>query len=205
MFGILCKGRRPAAGCTSKKVWNGMTTSWERGRPARTRPGTASAIPLTSINRERRHCAPSVWLMRFPPTGSPPATSMSWLATRGISGRSGAPWRRTPFKRAGCGRPGTGRGSVCMDRMRAGRPRSQAMTPGCSVGGWWATSHKSDLHPASRGSGRSPGDYPFRSRCHGIHGTRAGPVSRGGRRAPLPCRRSASDQWPRLAPAPGTS
>ena len=48
--------------------------------------------------------------------------------------RSGAPWRRTPFKRAGCGRPGIGRRNVCRDRMRAGRPRSQAMTPGCAVG-----------------------------------------------------------------------
>ena len=30
-----------------------MTTTWERGRPARTKPGTASPISPASINRER--------------------------------------------------------------------------------------------------------------------------------------------------------
>ena len=43
--------------------------SWERGRPARTKPGTASVIYSTWINRERRHGSPSTWPMRFPPTG----------------------------------------------------------------------------------------------------------------------------------------
>ena len=34
-----------------------MTTPWERGRPARTRPGTASPVSATSINPEWRHCS----------------------------------------------------------------------------------------------------------------------------------------------------
>ena len=67
-----------------------------------------------------------------------PAASLARLATRGISGQSGAPRRRTPFKGAGCGRPGTGGGGrVGRDRMRAGRPRSQGMPSGCAAGGMW--------------------------------------------------------------------
>ena len=42
-----------------------MMASRERGRPARTKPGTASAISPTWINRERRHGSPSAW----PPAG----------------------------------------------------------------------------------------------------------------------------------------
>ena len=38
--------------CYRRGEGYGMTTSWERGRPARTRPGTASPISPTSINRE---------------------------------------------------------------------------------------------------------------------------------------------------------
>ena len=59
----------------------GVTMSWderasrERGRPARTKPGTASAISPTWINRERRHGSPSAWPLRFPPTGWLPAAS----------------------------------------------------------------------------------------------------------------------------------
>ena len=34
---------------------HGMMASWERGRPARTKLGTASPISPTWINRERRH------------------------------------------------------------------------------------------------------------------------------------------------------
>ena len=52
-----------------------MKASWERGRPARTKPGTASAISPTWINRERRHGSPSAWPMLFPPTGWLPAAS----------------------------------------------------------------------------------------------------------------------------------
>ena len=43
------------------KRCHGMTISWERGRPARTRLGTASPISPTSVNRERHHCSPSAW------------------------------------------------------------------------------------------------------------------------------------------------
>ena len=74
-----------------------MTASRERGRPARTRPGTASAISATWINRERRHGSPSAWPMLFPQTGWLPAASHG----------SSAPAKGTS--------------------MRAGRPRSQAM------------------------------------------------------------------------------
>ena len=49
--------------------------SWERGRPARTKPGTATAISPTCNNRERRLGFPFAWPMRFPPTGWLPAAS----------------------------------------------------------------------------------------------------------------------------------
>ena len=52
-----------------------LTASWERGRPARTKPGTASAISPTWMNRERRDGFPSAWPMGFPPTGWLPAAS----------------------------------------------------------------------------------------------------------------------------------
>ena len=52
-----------------------MKASWERGRPARTKPGTALAISPTWINRERRHGSPSAWPMGFPPAGWLPAAS----------------------------------------------------------------------------------------------------------------------------------
>ena len=146
--------RMPLAGCTSTKGCNGMTTSWERGRPARTRLGTASTLSPTSINRERRPCSPPAWLMRLPPTGSLPAASIARLATRGISGQSGAPWRRTPFKRAGWGRPGTGRGAFAWNGQDAGGtpalPGDDARLRG---GGWRATSQKSDVHPSWPGLG----------------------------------------------------
>ena len=48
---------------------HGMKTSWERGRPARTKPPAASAISPTWINRQRRHGSPSAWPMLFPPPG----------------------------------------------------------------------------------------------------------------------------------------
>ena len=40
----------------------------ERGRPARTKPGTAWDISPTCINRERRHGSPSAWPLRLLPT-----------------------------------------------------------------------------------------------------------------------------------------
>ena len=49
--------------------------SWERGRPARTRPGTAPAISPTWIKREQRHGSASAWPLLFPPTGWLPAAS----------------------------------------------------------------------------------------------------------------------------------
>ena len=61
-----------------------MMASWERGRPARTKPGPASPISPTWINRERRHAPPSAWPMRFLPTGWLPAAShSSSAATKG--------------------------------------------------------------------------------------------------------------------------
>ena len=50
-------------------------SSRERGRPARTKPGTALTISPTWIKRERRHGSPSAWPMRFPPAGWLPAAS----------------------------------------------------------------------------------------------------------------------------------
>ena len=112
-----------------------MTTSWERGRPARTRPGTTAAISPSSINREERHCSPSVRLMGYPPTGPQPVASMAWPATRGISGRSGAPRRRTSLKGAGVVvRRLAGEGALAGKGCWAGRPRSQGMTPAARWG-----------------------------------------------------------------------
>ena len=95
-----------------------MKASRERGRPARTKPGTASAISPTCINRERRHGSPSAWPMRFPPTGWLPAASRSSSAAT---------------KGTGCGRD-------------ARAPRR--CSPGGWVAGVWrATSQNADLHP----------------------------------------------------------
>ena len=52
-----------------------MKASWERGRPARTKLGTASVISPTWIDRERRHGSPSARPMGFPQTGWLPAAS----------------------------------------------------------------------------------------------------------------------------------
>ena len=52
-----------------------MMASWERGRPARTKPGTASPISPTWINRERRHGSTSAWPLLFPQTEWLPAAS----------------------------------------------------------------------------------------------------------------------------------
>ena len=92
--------------------------SWERGRPARTKPGTASAISPTWINRERRQGSPSAWPLRFPPTGWLPAASH---------------WSSAAAKGTGCGRD-------------ARAPRR--CRPSGAVGGIWrATSQKADVHP----------------------------------------------------------
>ena len=105
-----------------------MKASWERGCPARTKPGTASVVSPTWINRERRHGSPSAWPLLFPPTGWLPAASHSSSAAA---------------KGTGCGRD-------------ARAPRG--CRPGGAVGSVWrATSQKADVHlwgnsrlPASR-------------------------------------------------------
>ena len=91
---------------------HGMTTSRERGQAARTSPGSASPISPNSIDRKRRHCSPSAWMMRCPSTGWLPAASITRMAKRGISRQSGASWRRTPFK-----------GPVAVSRGLAGKVR----------------------------------------------------------------------------------
>ena len=98
----------------------------ERGRPARTNPGAASAISSTGINRQRRPASASARPMRFPPAGR-----LACSIALKLSGGQ-------------------------RDRMRAGRPRSQAMgRPGGEVGGVRrATSQKADLHPL--GNSRLP-------------------------------------------------
>ena len=58
----------------------GVTTSWEkatreRGRPARTFLGTASAISSTRLDRQRRQDPASAEPMPFPPAGWPGAAS----------------------------------------------------------------------------------------------------------------------------------
>ena len=118
--------------------------SWERGRPARTKPGTASAISPTWINRERSHGSPSAWPMGFPPTGWLPAASHgSSAAAKGTGcgrdaraprqGRPGgavvaclagdfsesrrAPFGKLPFARQPCSCPG-----VRIIRKRSNEP-----------------------------------------------------------------------------------
>ena len=44
--------------------------SWERGRPARTRPGAASPLSPTWISRQRRRCFPCGWPMQRPTAGT---------------------------------------------------------------------------------------------------------------------------------------
>ncbi len=76
-----------------------MMASWERGRPARTKPGTASVISPTWINREQRHGSTSAWPLLFPPTGwLPAALHGSSAAAKGTGcGRDArAPRRRRP-------------------------------------------------------------------------------------------------------------
>ena len=98
---------------------HGMKAPWERGRPARTNPGTASVISTTWINRERRPGS-----MLFPPTGWSIALKLSAGQAANAAGCQDRPW---PSLR---GRPGTGAGT-CLGRnkVRAGRPRSRGITP----------------------------------------------------------------------------
>ena len=98
---------------------HGMKAPWERGRPARTKSGTASVISPTWINRERRHGS-----MLFPPTGWSIALKLS---AGQAANAAGCQDRRWPSLRD---RPGTGAGA-CLSRnkVRAGRPRSQGITP----------------------------------------------------------------------------
>ena len=74
-----------------------MKTTRERGRPARTKPGTALAISLTGIKREQRHSSPSTWAMMFPRL---PAASHRSTAT--AQGKGCGRDARAP----GCTRPG---------------------------------------------------------------------------------------------------
>ena len=48
---------------------HGMKPTRERGRPARTRPGTASAISSTQLDRQRGQDTASAEPMAFPPAG----------------------------------------------------------------------------------------------------------------------------------------
>ena len=74
-----------------------MKAAWERGRPARTKPGTASTISPTWIKWERRHGSPY---------GLTDAVAAHRVAACSIALMLSGGQR---------------------DRMRAGRPRSQAM------------------------------------------------------------------------------
>ncbi len=56
--------------CSRFIVW--MKASWERGRPARTKPGAASANSYTWIDRQRRLGSPSAWPLRFLQRGGCP-------------------------------------------------------------------------------------------------------------------------------------
>ena len=93
---LLHRQAAPKGFCTLVPlVWrrHRMTASWERGRPAPTKPGAASALSPTCFHRERRHGSPSAWPMRFPPAG--------WLAR--ISHQGACQWRRN-FPLSACSR-----------------------------------------------------------------------------------------------------
>ena len=122
-----------------------VMASWERGRPARTKPGAASPISPTWINRERRHGSPTAWPHAVP-AHRVAACSIALKLSKGT----------------GCGRDARSR----RDSMRAGRPRSQVgSSRWCAVGGIWrATSLDADLSPlgnsrlpASRAPAPGPG------------------------------------------------
>ena len=113
--------------------------SWERGRPARTKPGTAWAIFPTWINRERNHGSPSAWPMLFPQTGWLPAAS---------HGSSAA------AKGAGCGRDARApRANHSPLEGESQKPSRQAKADAVG-GGRRATSQKADVRPL--GNSRSP-------------------------------------------------
>ena len=94
----------PWCGC------HGMKASRERGRPARTKPGTTSAISPTWIKAPWR----SFDLADAVPADRVAACSIALKLSGG---------QRNSMR---AGRP---RSRVIRDRMRAGRPRSQAMPP----------------------------------------------------------------------------
>ena len=79
----------------------------ERGRPARTNPGTASAISSTRVDRQRCHGSASAGPMRFPPAGRPAAASQG---------------NRAAGEGRGCGRdaraPGGCRPDVAVEGIR---------------------------------------------------------------------------------------
>ena len=130
-----------------------MMASWERGRPARTKPGPASPISPTWINRERRHAPPSAWPMRFLPTGWLPAAShSSSAATKGTGcGRDArAPRAITPPLR-GSRRSRAARRRLMRWGVDAGRLLRK---PPCTL---WET-------PVCRQAGPPPHDGPDHSR-----------------------------------------
>ena len=144
---------------------HGMMASWERGRPARTKPGTASAISPTWIDR-----GTTPWLS-FGLTDAVPADRVAACSIA--------------LKLSGGQR----------DRMRAGRPRSQgnhsplegeSQKPSRQAkadavgGGRRVTSQKADLHPlgnsrlpASRAPALACGSFEREAtNLHGLSGTR---------------------------------
>ena len=120
---------------TLLNYWNvppAMMASRERGRPARTKPGTASAISPTWINRERRHGSPSAWPMRFPQTGWLPA------ASHGSSGQpKGQHAGGTPALpgKAVAIRGKTATGHECTNRRHPARHAAQRQPKGQHAGG----------------------------------------------------------------------
>ena len=151
----------------------GVTMSWdeasrERGRPARTKPGTASAISPTWINRERRH-SPSALLRPGRCCSRPALPQGGCLQHRTEAQRTtnGRPKEQYAGGTPVCGRDARSR--VIRNRMRAGRPRSQGnhsplggesqkpsrQAKADAVGGVWrATSQKAHVHPL--GNSRLP-------------------------------------------------
>ena len=113
-----------------------MMASWERGRPARTKPGPASPISPTWINRERRHAPPSAWPMRFLPTGWLPAAShSSSAATKGTGCGRDARVPRRGSRRSRAARRRLMRWGVDAGRLLRKPPCTLWETPVCRQAG----------------------------------------------------------------------
>ena len=104
---------------------HGMKAPWERGRPARTNPGTASVISTTWINRERRPGSPRPGrCCSRPQGGCLQHRTETQRRPSGVRGRLPSASMDRMAQSSGTG------AGACLSRnkVRAGRPRSRGIT-----------------------------------------------------------------------------